>query len=308
MNMMPCPICGSSAEFKAYAIVAPWISKLLAENSLYSELFSCEKCTLGFYSYRYSEVEAEKLYSSYRTGRYFEVRHSWEPWYGSNENNLYVPEVNQRNIDSRLNYLEKNLKLAGVKTFFVGCVDFGGDLGQFFPKNVSGAKYLIDHSSTSLENREFTRINGLNDIRNTVELVMNCHVLEHMSILTEVLQEMANALTQTGVIYLEVPLDAFETSGFHKKKIYKNYLQIISKNKILFLILDLITGVTRQFFRKIPWFGIVKQSEHINYFNSRALTALCLNFEGKIWISEEDYSHKVGKFQLGRISAVLSRS
>jgi hypothetical protein len=129
-----------------------------------------------------------------------------------------------------------------------------------------------------------------------------------MSILTEVLQEMANALTQTGVIYLEVPLDAFETSGFHKKKIYKNYLQIISKNKILFLILDLITGVTRQFFRKIPWFGIVKQSEHINYFNSRALTALCLNFEGKIWISEEDYSHKVGKFQLGRISSVLSRS
>jgi hypothetical protein len=307
MKKMPCPVCGSQAEFKAHAIVAPWISKLLEVKNLYSELYSCTECTLGFFSYRYSESDAQKIYSSYRTGVYLKIRHSWEPWYGAAENNAYQPLLNQNNIDSRISLMENAFELAGVKRGFNGCVDFGGDLGQFFPSNVEGTKYLVDLSAKPGINQDFTVINSLSEISESVELVMNCGVLEHMSNLKGIINELSGTLRGNGVIYLEVPLDSFKTSRVHKSKFYKHYLRVISRNKLIFVTLDFITGVARQISRTIPWFGIVKQSEHINYFNNLSLYTLCRDFRGKSWISKPDYSHKQGKFKLGRIAAVLSR-
>jgi hypothetical protein len=307
MNSMLCPVCGSKTTFKAHAIVAPWITTLIGEKIIRSELYSCLECTLGFFSHRYSETEAQNLYSSYRTGRYFIARHSWEPWYGTAENNAYQPETNQNNIDSRINLMENTFQIAGIKRNFKGCVDFGGDLGQFFPQNVEGTKYLVDLSAQPGVHKNFTVVNSLSEISNPVELVMNCGVLEHMSCLTGIIADLSNALSASGVIYLEVPLDSFKTSRIHKSKFYKHYLSVISRNKPIFVFLDFITGATRQIFRTIPWFGIVKQSEHINYFNKLSLQTLCGNFVGNFWISEPDYSHKQGKFKLGRIAAVLSR-
>lgn len=307
MKIVLCPICDVQAIFKAYAIIAPWISNLLEVKNLYSELYSCPECTLGFFSYRYSETDAQKLYSSYRTGVYLEVRHSWEPWYGAAENNAYQPKLNQHNINSRISLMENAFLLAGVKRGFNGCVDFGGDLGQFFPSNVKGAKYLVDLSAKPGINQDFAVVNSLSEISESVELVMNCGVLEHMSTLKGIIDELSSTIKGSGVIYLEVPLDSFKTSRIHKSKFYKYYLSVISRVKFIFVTFDFITGASRQIFRTIPWFGIVKQSEHINYFNNLSLKTLYRDFSGKSWISEPDYSHKQGKFRLGRIAAVLSR-
>jgi len=308
MSIVLCPNCSrGGVSLRAHAIVAPWVAKLLGQVKIESELYSCPHCTLGFFSYRYSKEEAQKLYASYRTGEYLKVRRTWEPWYGRKENSMYFPEINQKNIDSRVYHLEKNLELAGVNRDFNGCVDFGGDLGQFFPKSVRGVKYIIDYSEISITNLEFTKVNNSNEIPASVELVMNCHVLEHISDLVGSIQEMSNMLKKSGVIYIEVPQDAFDTSNFHKSLYYKRYLAFLYNHKVIFIFLDFVTGIARQFTKRIPWFGIVKQSEHINYFNKQALEALCKNFHGTIWISDPNYYHKLGKFHIGVLSAVLSR-
>jgi SAM-dependent methyltransferase len=307
LNSSSCPLCGSPANFKAYGVVAPWITELLETDSLYSRYFVCKKCTLGFFSYRFTDNEAQKIYSTYRTGKFYSVRHSWEPWYGSAENNAYLPKVNQRNIESRVNLMDTTLKLAGINQTFKGCVDFGGDLGQFFPPNVIGTKYLIDLSAKPEIKEDFTIINNVSEIPDSVDLVMSCGVLEHLSILENIISQLSSALHEHGVLYLEVPLDGFKMSKFHASNTYKKYLEMITRKKPFFILMDFLTGITRQFFGRIPWFGIVKQSEHINYFNKISLETLCSKFDGKIWISNPDFSHKQGKFRLGRIAAVLSR-
>ena len=307
LKLINCPSCDVPANFKAHGVVAPWITELLNTNNIFSKYFICKKCTLGFFSYRFTDDEAKKIYSTYRTGKFYSVRHSWEPWYGKAENNAYLPKVNQKNIESRIKLMNTTLELAGIKRTFNGCVDFGGDLGQFFPPNVTGPKYLIDLSAKPEKKEDFTIINNISEIPNSVDLVMSCGVLEHLSILHRVIDQLSSALHEHGVLYLEVPLDSFKISRFHTSSTYKRYLEIISSKKLLFIFIDFLTGITRQFFGRIPWFGIVKQSEHINYFNKIALQTLCSEFDGKIWISNADFSHKQGKFRLGRIAAVLSR-
>lgn len=160
-DQMYCPLCNYQADFKAFGVIAPWISELLAQNQMYSTFFVCKNCTLGFFSYRFTDLEAQKIYSTYRSGYFYTVRHSWEPWYGRAENDAYLPKVNQRNIESRVNLMDTTMKLAGVNQIFNGCVDFGGDLGQFFPTNVTGSKYLIDLSTKPGVGKEFTIINSI---------------------------------------------------------------------------------------------------------------------------------------------------
>ena len=142
LSLISCPSCNSPANFKAFGVVAPWITELLETPRLFTTYFVCKQCTLGFFSYRFTEDEARKIYSTYRTGKFYSVRHSWEPWYGSAENNSYSPKINQRNIESRIKLMNNTLTLAGINRNFDGCVDFGGDLGQFFPPQCHWSKIL----------------------------------------------------------------------------------------------------------------------------------------------------------------------
>jgi hypothetical protein len=73
----------------------------------------------------------------------------------------------------------------------------------------------------------------------------------------------------------------------------------------LFIFVDFLSGAYRQIFKRIPWFGIVKQSEHINYFNVKSLRVFAeLRGLEVLFVSEPDLKYKVGKIFQGRLACI----
>ena len=73
----------------------------------------------------------------------------------------------------------------------------------------------------------------------------------------------------------------------------------------MFVLLDFVTGVYRQVFKRVPWFGIIKQSEHLNYFNVKSLRAFAeIHGLDVLYMSEPDTKYKVGRIFQGRLACV----
>jgi Methyltransferase domain len=136
---------------------------------------------------------------------------------------------------------------------------------------------------------------------------MNCHTLEHLPDFKVTLSEIMQALDFGGFFYLEVPMDGFRTHRFHQTHVYQKYLSALSRSRKVFVVIDLFSGLYRQIFQRIPLLGIVKQSEHINYFNENSLTMLLREMGFNVLsIQGPDLDFKQGKIRLGRIG-ILSQ-
>ena len=303
-----CPICSSTSRLEAHGVVAPWVSELIEKDFIKTTLRKCDKCSLKFFSYRFSEGDTKNLYGAYRSGSYYKLRHSWEPWFSKAENNANDPYLSKSIVQSRVDFMAENLLTAGINQDFNSCVDFGGDLGQFFPPSVKGSKYLVDLSAKSGYRNDVQIVNSLDELPEKIELVINCMVLEHMSDLVGSVSKLDSVLSKNGVLYLEVPLDSFKTSFFHKTKLYEKYLALIVSFRPAFVLIDFVGSLSRQLWKRVPWFAIVKQSEHINYFNELALIHLCQEFNGSIVIGKPDFKFKQGKFKMGRLAVIMSKN
>lgn len=93
--------------------------------------------------------------------------------------------------------------------------------------------------------------------------------------------ELKKCLKTNGHLLVDPPYEKFWVSHFHKTSLYDSYLSILYKSLNLFKFLDFLTGVWRHFLNKIPFFGIVKQSEHINYLDYLAIVKLIQNHKLK---------------------------
>jgi hypothetical protein len=305
-----CPNCSNGVEqILSFAVLAPWLAELLGFKSAgkYSELMNCNFCDFRFFTYRYSELEMSAIYSTYRGERYFQTRHKWEPWYSQKTMNAWNPEQNSFGVTARKNHLLEILQQSGIQLGnSCNVLDFGGDLGQFFPEGLNGKKYLFDPSQPPLQKPGVERIQSLEGLSRQIGLIMNAHTLEHLPFFRRVLGDLGPCLTESGVLYIEVPMDAFQTNRIHRNHVYLKYLKLVYKFPQLFKFLDFLSGLYRTVFRRIPFWGIVKQSEHINYFSKASLTYLAksANFE-LLRITEPDYTFGQGAIKLGRISMVL---
>ena len=121
--------------------------------------------------------------------------------------------------------------------------------------------------------------------------------------------ELKKCLKTNGYLLVELPYDKFRVSRFHKTSLYESYLSIVYRSLILFKFLDFLTGVWRQFFNKIPFFGIVKQSEHINYFDDLALVKLIQNHKLEVlYVSKPQRKSFVGIIKQGRFGVVARKT
>jgi hypothetical protein len=301
-----CPICAKPGKFLAHGVIAPWISALTNSKLSLTKYGYCYDCGLKYFYYRYSFDEIQKLYSSYRTGQYLVNRQSWEFWYGSKENDAYDPRINASKVQARRNLTDTIFAAAGIKRTFMTCVDFGGDLGQFFPDFAIGKRYLIDVSAAPSANDSFEVVSDIKLIKEPIDLILNCGVIEHLSELTDSIKSLSESLVGEGIMYIEVPLDDFRVSKFHRTNFYRRYLLMLLKSKRIFVALDFISGIVRLYTRRIPFFGIVKQSEHINYFNSKSLLALTSTVSKNIWLSPENREFRQGKLRMGHLAAIVT--
>jgi hypothetical protein len=301
-----CPLCGFESQILAYGVLAPWIIELAEiDEDLNLSLSECGWCELKFFSYRYSEHEMNSLYGNYRRNEYLEIRNKWEPWFSTIENNAYKAQTNLL-IENRKEFFNKSMGLAGLDVASLkGCIDFGGDLGQFIPENIQGEKIVVDYSDQENLNQSAKIVRTIEEVVSKVDLVLCCHVLEHLPEVKPTIKSISAKITQGGYVYIEVPQDSYRSSKFHRSNSYRRWIKFLGSHSKLFILVDFLSGVGRQFFGRLFWFGITKQSEHINYFTKKNLEYL-LKSEGftVVYISNSDRSLKQGRLRLGRLAVI----
>jgi putative flippase GtrA/SAM-dependent methyltransferase len=302
-----CPACANPAPLASLAVIAPFVAEIAGlprrQHVGYRE---CAQCGLSFFDFRYNEAEAERLYGDYRSPEYVRIRRSWEPWYRDSVNDAFAP--GSVAVLDRLRFEQEVLREGGGLARPLECaVDFGGDQGQFFPEAATGRRIVVDLSDKPLV-PDVERVASLEELSEAPDLIILAHVLEHVSDPRELLLQLRKALAPHGFLYVEVPLDRPRVRRWHVGKVYKAWLGAVSGRRWSFIPCDFASGVARQFGWTIPRLGVLKESEHINFFSSASLRTLLESsgFEVKAERAEPDA--RVGSLRLGRLgmAAVLA--
>lgn len=197
MTISVCPVCRSSCVGGAHAVRAPFIDVLTNQehsSDLGVRLLECLNCQLTFFSDRYSDQVMRGLYGGYRSEQYLQARRFWEPWYGRSINNALDPGTSE--VDERVLFMTSLLNRHVDLKSLRGMVDFGGDVGQFFPKDFSGRKFLIDISDKPPQ-PGVSRVAMLADVPTEQRnLVIVAHILEHLPDPLATLQLIASQINQ----------------------------------------------------------------------------------------------------------------
>jgi SAM-dependent methyltransferase len=301
VSRLNCIICDRPVSLSSYGLVAPFISELTdAPEESPVTLQHCAACQLSFFSHRYSDAELTAIYGGYRGSDYVRVRKRWEPWYGSGVNNAY--EAGSKDVVSRRTFMEGLIAQATPRHFRVA-VDFGGDEGQFFPDSAVDRKIVIEVSGKPmLEGVELYE--DLGSIGVSPDLVMVCHVLEHLNDPAALLREVRQVIDAEGVLYVEVPMDLPRLHHWHAREPYKRYLAHVARTRWPLVASDFLSGVSRQAGLRIPRLGVVKQSEHINYFTERSLKTLLTVAGFSVLTSLAEPKASVGGLRLGKLGMV----
>ena len=298
---MRCLICASTMTMRAHGVVAPWISELSDQPSPdNTDLYHCPECTFMGFSHRFSESELQAMYGHYRSEEYMHTRQRWEPWYRQSVNDATKP--GSPAVIKRLNFMRSVLKHTQRNQFSLA-VDIGVDAGQYIPPEASGDKYVIEMSDiTPLPGVKSAHT--LTDLPGTPDLVLICHVLEHHNNPTELITQARDAIHPDGVLYIEVPLDTPKPQPWHHTDNYRTYLSNLTRNRPAFIAQDLLTGLARQRSLHTPKLGVVKQSEHLNYFTESSLfTLLTQNgFTVQRWRAEPNLT--MGGIRFGALGMV----
>ena len=156
----------------------------------------CEDCGMLFLDMRFDDEEMAALYADYRGEAYTRERDRFEPGYAARnaimlEGSAYIDQIEA--------ILEPYL---GARP---RVLDWGGDTGV----NTPFRSRAMQHDVYDISNRpmvESARSVDLDTVKASVyDLIVFSHVLEHVPYPRESLREIANAMRQETILYVEVP-------------------------------------------------------------------------------------------------------
>lgn len=260
--MYTCPLCSGQTLVRAHGFVAPWISEIADSPPAPTEGCVCETCDFAFYSHRFDDSELGAIYGEYRGDRYLRARRRWEPWYNRAINSASA--TGSAHLESRRAFM---LRLLADRGPFEMAADFGGDEGQFFPDLDIGRRVVIDPSNKPLP-PGIERVADIAEMASSPpDLVIVAHVLEHLNDPVGELSRIRAVMPEQGLLYVEVPQD---------RPVWREGLAtrppVGPSRRYRYIALDFLTGLSRQYrSQAVPAWGVVKQSEHLNYFSERAL-------------------------------------
>ena len=283
---MECRWCLSkSLRPVAVGAKARWVLENPRSQTV-SNLIKCDGCTLTNFDAVSSEYELTQMYSGYRNSEYLRRRRKYEPWYTKPINDAIghsaeVLQLRRQHLESVLNEALKSGELGLVSPTRV--LDLVGDEGQFIPDietitikavlEVSGARPVkgAQVSETWNEAIDFKP-----------DMIMMCHVLEHIENARENVKNAARALDQGGFLYIEIPLDRpVNIAQLFSTRVCARYVKLLCHIPMLFVLADLLSLVSRRFVgRPIPG-ALIRQNEHINFFDGLTITnvVVSLGFE-----------------------------
>jgi len=156
----------------------------------------CEDCGMLFLDMRFDDEEMAALYADYRGEAYTRERDRFEPGYAARnaimlEGSAYIGQIEA--------ILEPYL---GARP---RVLDWGADTGV----NTPFRSRAMQHDVYDISNRpmvEGARSVDLDTVKASVyDLIVSSHVLEHVPYPRESLREIANAMRQETILYVEVP-------------------------------------------------------------------------------------------------------
>ena len=297
---MNCVICDAAVVLRGHALLAPFIAELSGGGTKTLSLLHCSTCDFDFFSHRYDKLELSSLYGTYRSRSYLEARQRWEPWYTRGVNESY--ERGSSTVVARRTFMSELLQTTGPDHYDLA-VDYGGDEGQFFPDAAAGRRVVIEVSGKPMP-AGIELAASFSDLGDKPDLVMACHVLEHLNEPANLINEIRANIRSGGTLYVEVPLDRPRLRKWHSSNGYAWYLRSIQSHRWGLIAADFVSGLMRQFHRRLPHFGLLKQSEHINYFNEQSLKA-CVERSGfEVVACKADPCASVGGLRLGKLGLV----
>jgi hypothetical protein len=297
--VLACPICSGPGTIQAHGRIAPFILELRAapkDAPRDTLLCVCDRCDLVYFGHRFDDDTLAAMYSGYRNDRYLSIRRRWEPWYSRDVNATMEP--GSETVAERVSFVTKIVESYLPIDALRNIVDYGGDQGQFFPAGYSGPKYVIDVSGKDLVDgvQAFSSLDGLPD---RPHLVVAAGLLEHLVDPVGLVKEIRAAIADDGVFYAEVPLDRPRVRKWHAGDRYRVFLKRISANRGTWIVADFAAGIARNFGRRLPLLGAVKQSEHINYFSTKSLQKLLETGGFRVLATESDPTASFRGLRLG---------
>ena len=276
-QLNPCVWCGSEITASlTYAVIAPWAIGVesLASPELDTRLVHCSNCDMQFFARRYSSSELQFLYSDYRGEQYLKRRRRWEPWYSSKRNHIigHDHEVETTRKCAVESFLSKFLNRDSV----LRIVDYGGDEGQFIPElpNVEFAG-VFEVSGRPVRSG-VSILHSLEQLQSaSPNLIMLCHVLEHLTAPRIEFEKILALLGNGGHIYIEVPLDGHRVRSPTPPRL----IRCFRSSRIVFVLSDFVSQVCRF---KLGWrsrFRLIKQSEHLQFFTLQTLQIVAQELE-----------------------------
>jgi hypothetical protein len=186
----------------------------------------CPDCDFVWFADAYDSEEAGRLYSNYRGDEYNALRLKLEPGYSSWIKHIFNSFENEH-YRGRIQWNREFFRERAIYPEKV--LDFGGD--GSIPKGLfNGAQ--VDYHDLSHGHR----VDG-----GDYDLVFAAHVLEHVSVLKQLLSEIKSFLGSNSYCYVEVPLD-------YQGELQEAYFRQVHEGGALFLM-----------------------HEHINHFSAKAL-------------------------------------
>lgn len=233
-----CIVCENKKVSKYPGKLAPFISHYVFDGrETEANLTFCPRCQMLFSDARFDYQEMQRLYQGYRGPRYSAEREKYEPGYGSKNDHLTAAD---------LEVVNRSAFCATILSSFRGDIrsvmDFGGDRGQFIPKSLQSAdRYVFELSD--VEPIEGVVSLASPDTQAPYDLVMCCHVLEHVSFPVALLRQLRDLMTDKSALYVEVPA-GIPTRRYFEASLARKH---ISRNR--------------------P----IRFHEHINYFTKASL-------------------------------------
>jgi SAM-dependent methyltransferase len=155
-----------------------------------------------YFEPRYSDAEMGRLYGRYRSEEYCRVRERFEPGYASINGMI---GNDRTGIANRKAHIESILR--GVIEPPAGnLLDFGGDRGQFIPDSCRSANRFVYEASEADPVDGVVRIDSPEE-RGPYDLILCCHVLEHLPDPMETVRRIHSLLATGGYAYFEVPVE-----------------------------------------------------------------------------------------------------
>lgn len=191
---MKCRACGFENTQSAMGRIAPFVSERMLNGQTEAMVYECMTCWLLWIDVNPTDEQMARHYHGYFDKDYVAQREKHEPGF-----RIKWLSSGSRNEDK---YMEKFITpYTGVPETVL---DFGGGTGEETPFRGQSSIDILDVAMTNL----LPGCNRVEAIEKKYDLVVLCHILEHVPDPQKLLNQALDACNEKGFVYIEVPNEA----------------------------------------------------------------------------------------------------